>query len=244
MQRLGQVLLRLKSLTILYENAWWDSSGHKYEEEFATGIVAEYRLVKSKLRRKADALPPSYVHWSPQFYKSLAGGNLKKLDLDRLFALSLPTSQRMYRFLDKRFYLSPVVEIDLRDFAFGHLGITFTPNIAELKRRIAPAVAELESAGFLEPASTEDRYLKVKKGIWRIRFRRAGVPAATPTATPPPAPRSTLAPSVAVEHALVSAFYRGWAPGGRSEPTPLELNQARALVGRLARRGPWDWSIR
>ena len=92
--RLSQVLLRLKSLTIFYENAWWDPSGHKYEEEFATGIVAEYRLIKTKLRRKAGVIPPSYVHWTPQFWKSLAGGNLKKLDLDRLFALNLPTSQR------------------------------------------------------------------------------------------------------------------------------------------------------
>src|SRR4051794_26227322 len=75
--RLSQVLLRLKSLTILYENAWWDPSGHKYQEEFATGIVAEYRLVKTRLRRKANVAPPSYVHWTPQFAKSLASGNLK-----------------------------------------------------------------------------------------------------------------------------------------------------------------------
>ena len=137
-ERLGRVLLRLKSLTILYENAWWDPSGRRYREELATGIIAEYRLVKTKVRRKVDVEPPSYVHWTPNFFKSLASGNLKKLDLDRLFALELPTAQRMYRFLDKRFYSSPEWEIDLREFACGHLGVTASPNVAELKAAARP----------------------------------------------------------------------------------------------------------
>jgi hypothetical protein len=75
--RLSRVLLRLKSLTILYENAWWDPSGRRYEEEFATGIVAEYRLVKYRARRKINEKPRNYVHWTPQFFKTLASGNLK-----------------------------------------------------------------------------------------------------------------------------------------------------------------------
>ena len=175
--RLGAVLLRLKSLTLRYENAWWDSSGRRYEEEFATGIVAEYRLVKSRVRRKENVQPPSYVHWAPRFQASLAAGNLKKLDLDRLFALETPTAQRMYRFLDKRFYNSGVVEMDLREFACGHLGVTPSPNVAELKRRVAPAVAELEAAGFVEPEADGGRFLKVKPGVWRIRLRRAAAAA-------------------------------------------------------------------
>ena len=222
--RLSQVLLRLKSLTIFYENAWWDPSGHKYEEEFATGIVAEYRLIKTKLRRKAGVIPPSYVHWTPQFWKSLAGGNLKKLDLDRLFALNLPTSQRMYRFLDKRFYQTSAFEMDLRDFACGHLGVSATPNIAELKRRLGPALLELESTGFLEPARPEERYVKLRKGIWRIRFRRAGVGTAV-VVLPPPSP-ATMDPG----RAVVSAFYQAWAPASRFEPTEAEIARGRELV--------------
>ena len=249
--RLGQVLLRLKSLTLLYENAWWDHSGRRYEVEFATGIVAEYLLVKSRVRRKADDPPPSYVHWSPRFHKSLSVGNLKKLDLDLLFSLALPTSQRMYRFLDKRFYLSPTVELDLREFAFGHLGVTVTPNVAELKRRIAPAIAELESVGFLEPAPAADRFLKVKRGIWRVRFRKAGSPAPASPADGPSAPteaRAQAPPTVPAAAgppgALVAAFYRAWTPGRRTGPTAQELSQAAELIeshgadGALALVGP------
>ena len=237
--RLGDVLRRLKSLTILYENAWWDASGRRYEAEFATGIVSEYLLVKSRIRRKAADLPPSYVHWSPRFATSLAVGNLKKLDLDRLFALDLPTSQRLYRFLDKRFYLAPVVELDLRDLACGHLGVVATPNVAELKRRIAPAVAELEGIGFLEPAAAGERFLKIKKGTWRVRFRRAGSVKAEPPAAVAPPPSRALAASAgrSAERALVVAFYRAWTPDFEPEPTAPELARARDLVARHGAAG-------
>ena len=100
----------------------------------------------------------------------------------------------------------------------GHLGVTATPNVAELKRRLAPAVAELEDIGFLEPARPEERYLKVGKGIWRIRFRRAGTADS-------PAPATKPTPVLAVDErpepgrALVMAFYRAWAPGAvRAHP--------------------------
>src|SRR3954451_8271059 len=44
--RLRDVLRRLKSLTIRYENAWWDAVGRGYEEEVATGIISGYRIAR------------------------------------------------------------------------------------------------------------------------------------------------------------------------------------------------------
>jgi hypothetical protein len=230
--RLSQVLLRLKSLTILYENAWWDASGRKYEVELATGIIAEYRIVKSRVRRKAEDLPPSYIHWTPQFFRSLASGNLKKLDLHRLFSLGLPTSQRMYRFLDKRFYSGPELELDLRDFACGHLGMTQTPNIAEIKRRLAPAIAELERVGYIEPATLEERYVKVRRGIWRVRFRQAGCVAIVEASRPEEAEAASQNEQTpeSPEHELVCAFYRAWTPEAKWLPTRAELTSARELI--------------
>src|SRR4051794_22561598 len=58
-------------------------------------------------------LPPSSVTWTPTFFKTLQKGNLKKLDLERLFGLQLPTAQRMYRFLDKRYHHSPPSRLPL-----------------------------------------------------------------------------------------------------------------------------------
>ena len=83
-------------------------AGRAYEAETATGIIAEYELGRQVAgEKKNGAKMVCWVRWSPQFQQSLASGNLKKLDLAKLFALRLPSSQRMYRFLDKRFHHRP-----------------------------------------------------------------------------------------------------------------------------------------
>src|SRR5262245_40051750 len=108
--RLRDVLRRLKALTIRYENAWWDVRGRAYEEEVATGIVSAYRIARQVSGpRKTGGPLLSWVTWTPQFHESLQNGNIKRLNLDVFFSLSTPTAQRMYRFLDKRFYTSPVL---------------------------------------------------------------------------------------------------------------------------------------
>jgi hypothetical protein len=42
----------------------------------------------------------------------------------------------------------------------------------ELKRRLKPALEEMEQLGFLEPLGIEERYSYVKRGCWRIIFIR------------------------------------------------------------------------
>ena len=104
-ERLRHVLRRLKSLTIRYENAWWDVVGRGYEEEVATGILSGYRIARQVSGpRKPGKELQSWVTWTQQFHESLQNGNLKRLNLDVFFKLNTPTAQRMYRFLDKRFY--------------------------------------------------------------------------------------------------------------------------------------------
>src|SRR5215475_12331788 len=63
--RLRDVLRRLKSLTIRYENAWWDVVGRAYEEEVATGIISGYRIARqvSGPRRPGQELQ-SWVTWT------------------------------------------------------------------------------------------------------------------------------------------------------------------------------------
>ncbi len=195
--RLRDVLRRLKSLTIRYENAWWDASGRGYEEEVATGILSGYRIARQVSGpRKPGKELVSWVTWTQQFHESLQNGNLKRLNLDVFFKLSTPTAQRMYRFLDKRFYSSPSLSLDLVEFACGHVGLTDAGNVAILKRRLTPAIEELEKIGFLVPADVSQRYQKVKAGQWRITLQAAGrepapAPASAPVATPAPVPPPT-----------------------------------------------------
>jgi hypothetical protein len=50
----------------------------------------------------------------------------------------------------------------------------------ELKRRLKPALEELEQLGFLEPLSPEERYSYVKRGTWRIILIRGHAAQAEP----------------------------------------------------------------
>lgn len=226
-QRLRDVLRRLKALTIIYENAWWDGAGRRYEEELATGIVAEYRIIhQSRGRTKNGEVPPSWVEWTPRFHQSLVNGNLKALNLEQVFKLRLPTSRRMYRFLDKRFHGSGTVELDLMDFACGHIGLTEARNVATIKQRLAPAIEELEQIGFIEPTNGRQRYKKIRRGVWRIVFTRKrstiqrGIvrPLALPTPKASPAGQ------------LVADFYRAWRGIDSYQPTRREIEQADKLI--------------
>jgi hypothetical protein len=235
--RLRDVLRRLKSLTIRYENAWWDVVGRGYEEEVATGIISAYRIARqvSGPRKPGKGLM-SWVTWTQQFHESLQNGNIKRLNLDVFFQLRTPTAQRLYRFLDKRFYTSPVVSLDLVELACGHVGLTDAGNVAILKRRLAPAIEELEKISFIVPADATQRYQKVKAGQWRVTFqavRAEAGPAPVPKAPPVQAPATPEVGGPAAE--LAREFYRLWDPSGATQPGARDVEQAEVL---LRQRGP------
>jgi plasmid replication initiation protein len=230
--RLRDVLRRLKALTIRYENAWWDAAGRGYEEEVATGIISGYRIARqvSGPRTAGKALL-SWATWTQQFQQSLQNGNIKRLDLDLFFRLSSPTAQRMYRYLDKRFYNAPTLAMDLVEFACGHIGLTETNNVAILKRRLAPALEELEAIGFLARLPPEQRYQKVKAGVWRIHFQAASAQAAGPGEVAPSEEVKRLPAGVEVTPAaLAAAFYRQWDPTTQPTPGVRDLEQAQAVL--------------
>jgi hypothetical protein len=250
--RLRDVLRRLKALTIRYENAWWDAAGRGYEEEVATGIISSYRIARQVSGpRTAAHEPQSWVTWTPQFHDSLKNGNLKRLDLDLFFRLGSPTAQRMYRFLDKRFYNSPIVSMDLVEFACGHIGLSATDNVAILKRRLTPAIEELEKVGFLAAVPVEERYQKVRPGVWRIHLRRPLLEGEAPAEPRPscsagaspsndarsarvsdPASRSARVSDPADAEALAREFYRQWDPTTMLQPGVKDVQQARLLLER------------
>ena len=119
-------------------------------------------------RPRRPPLPLSSFRWNEVIFQSFQSGNLKQLDLEFYLKLRLPTTKRMYRFLDKRFYRRSRLDFDLRTLACEHIGLSRSYAPTELKRRLKPALEELERLGFLEPLNPEERYSYVKRGTWRI----------------------------------------------------------------------------
>ena len=61
----------------------------------------------------------------------------------------------------------------------------------ELKRRLKPALDELEQLGFLEPLDPDERYSWVARGCWRIILIRS--PATEPDVSRRPLDRKVSA---------------------------------------------------
>ena len=202
-RRIEEALHRWVGVVLMYENAWWDNVAKSWvDEQFhVLDNVTLYdrerwrTSARSGKSGKADRggskadkppLPLSSFRWNEVIFQSFQSGNLKQLDLEFYLKLRLPTTKRMYRFLDKRFYRRSRLDFDLRTLACEHIGLSRSYAPTELKRRLKPALEELEQLGFLEPLGPEERYSYVKRGCWRIIFIR-GRSTTTPAEVQVPA---------------------------------------------------------
>ena len=188
-RRIEEALHRWVGVVLMYENAWWDNQARSWvDEQFhVLDNVTLYdrerwrtsgrgskpgKGEKSGSKVDKPPLPLSSFRWNEVIFRSFQSGNLKQLDLEFYLKLRLPTTKRMYRFLDKRFYRRSRLDFDLRSLACEHIGLSRSYAPTELKRRLKPALEEMEQLGFLEPLSVEERYSYVKRGCWRIIFIR------------------------------------------------------------------------
>ena len=124
-------------------------------------------------RRRKNALPFSSFTWNKTFIESCQADNLKRLDLDRYFGFRSAISKRMYRFLDKRFYVRADWVFDLKEFAFENVGLSrnYAGNAGKIKGEAPARLEELEVKEFLEPLPREERYQKAGRD-WTIRLAR------------------------------------------------------------------------
>jgi hypothetical protein len=178
--RLEKSLKRWLGVTLYYDKAWWDKDEQSWvDENFhildqVTLYDQERRL--NKLRRDQSELPLSSFTWNDVVFKSFKAGYLKSLDLTVFRDLKHAAAKRMYRFLDKRFYHKSSWEFDLLEFACEHVGLSRNYDTGQLKRRLLPAIQELEKVGFLESLSSDERFAKLAPGKWRIKFVRKEAP--------------------------------------------------------------------
>ncbi len=214
-RRIEEALNRWVGVVLMYENAWWDNTAKSWVDE-SFHVLDNVTLYDRERRKRAgkarpgikpaparrprksgaegDPLPLSSFRWNEVIFESFQSGNLKQLDLEFYLRLRLPTTKRMFRFLDKRFYRRARLDFDLRTLACEHIGMSRSYAPTELKRRLRPALEELEELGFLEPLDADERYSWVARGCWRIILIRSQAARAEP---PAPSESSALAEALA-----------------------------------------------
>jgi len=167
-RRLEEALHRWVNITLNYNRAWWDRSGRRW-------ATKSFHILESvDLRGRGDGRDDgtSSLTWNQVIFDSFQSNHVKRLDLDTYFRLKSPAARQAYRFLDKRFYRSKLLEFDLRSFACEHVGLSRNYDNGQLKRKLLPAISELEEIGFLKPLPEHERYTKRKKGDWVIKLIR------------------------------------------------------------------------
>ena len=167
-----RILLALRKWTSVYldyENAWRDNRAKAWITK-GFHIIDLFEFNDSRSSGDQLDLLPSYIVWNEVIFESFQAGYLKTLDYDLCMGLSNSTAKRMYRFLDKRFWQKPDLEFELKAFAHEHVGLGRNyDGPAHLKRKLQPAITELENVGFLEPLSETQRFPKDGKN-WKIRL--------------------------------------------------------------------------
>ena len=168
-KRVALALHRWLSVSLHYENSWWDKATQDWTTR-AFHVIESFEIGAHKGGR-GPTVRAGIFTWSETVFQSFQAGYIKRLDFYNYLKLRLPTSKRMYRFLDKRFYHGPEWDFDLRQFAHEHIGLSrsYTDN-GKLKEKLNPAIDELTEAGFIEPLPACERYTKVGRSAWRIRF--------------------------------------------------------------------------
>lgn len=190
--RIEQSLKRWLGVTLIFENAWWDNrSGTFVTHGFH--VLDNIELRRRRLRGTvADGPVPCSFRWNALMYQSFQAGSLKSLDFETYLKLKLPTSKRLFRFLDKRLFKIQRLEMDLKTLACEHVGLSRGYAPTDLKAKLRPALAELTRIGFLEDVPEDQRYIPVTKGVWRISLGRppgyVDAPPASPALPSPSAP--------------------------------------------------------
>jgi hypothetical protein len=193
--RIEVSLDRWTSVYLKYENAWRDNRTKTWTSK-GFHIIEAFELNDTRTSGDQLDLLPSYILWNEVIFESFQAGYLKPLDYDLCMGLSNSTAKRMYRFLDKRFHHKPDWTFDLKELAHEHIGLGRNyDGPAHLKRKLLPAIAELESINFLEPLPDAERFPKDGKN-YKIRLiqKSPALALTTPPAfllaeqEPPPPP--------------------------------------------------------
>lgn len=181
-RRIQEAINRWTGVTLYYENAWRDKKSGQWVD--ASLHVIEY--AEFHRQGKDSMIAPagcSVVKWNDLIFRNFSEGNLKVLDFHLYRSLKSGTAKRLFRFLDKRFYMRTKLSFALIAFAGDKIGLTrpykinpktgtSTLDIAQLKRQLLKGIRELEEAKFIVELPESQRFTKDFTGTWQVHFER------------------------------------------------------------------------
>lgn len=173
-RRLDEALHRWTSVTLHFKHSWWDRSQLNWKSR--TFHVLDNFEIRGREDMRDEGT--SSFTWNDVIFQSFQAGNLKRINLGVYFNLTLAISRQIYRFLDKRFYNKGRLEFDLRQFATEHVGLSRRYDNHDLKRKLLPALRELEEIGFIATCSEKDRFQRKSWREWTITVQKGSGVAA------------------------------------------------------------------
>jgi hypothetical protein len=174
-KELTEAFIRLNSVSINTQHAFWNARQKMPYVAIGFGLIEDYAIDnETKGRKSTDAVPNSWFTWNEVLFESFLAGNVRALALDFALSLKLPTTRRLFRYLDM---MRGATTPPRREFAIGlfklseKLGMTKYRHVSTIKQRLAPAIEELTSRHYLEAV----RFEKSKDGIELAFFTFASV---------------------------------------------------------------------
>ena len=230
-RRLKESINRWMGVTLYYENAWRADKSRWVDVSLHFLEQVEFYRPGHEGALSGDGY--SVFKWNDIVFKNFREGNLKELDFQIYRILDGAIAKRLYRFLDKRFFMRRELTFDLEAFACEKIGLSrpvktgptgrVTIDVGQIKRRLLPALKELESVGFIQPLPPEKRFTKDGVGKWEIHFAR-------PNPTSAPEPVAGQEPMILKQDAFVLEVEEVTPLEGRLVGHGITRSQARKLV--------------
>lgn len=175
--RIEESLNRWTGVTLFYQNAWWNKTRQCWVNEKFHVLDNVWILHRSgrelPVADNEEGGPHSAFVWNEVLFRSFQAGNLKSIDFEFFKRLDSSIAKRLYRFLDKRFFHRRRWEFNLKELAWEHVGLARSYDTASLKRKLRPAIAELEQKGYLQPMSEAERFRRISAGEWAAAFAKS-----------------------------------------------------------------------
>lgn len=181
-RRIEDSLNRIAGTTLQFKDAWYDKGDSEFKSK-TFHLIDDLELCsRDRLERTRKAAtrvdqPLCHIVWNEAVWKSFDDGFIRKLDMNLFRRIASGRRRevpiRLYRILDKRFYKSSTVRLDLKRLAVGTLGLNARYAPSQMRRIIDRAANWLVECEYLNDFYyPNDRSHRSDQVVFRKRLKR------------------------------------------------------------------------